>query len=313
MKGRLGLIRAWMKDHKLPPKLIFIATGVISTIWFLIRVIPKPSRAVYPCMRIAAPLMSGFVVYLLTLGGFALLLRKARKRFLSASYVASGFLVITAILLMAFLIGQQSLESSANPLEKTGPDDGPNQPMGIGNGANPGRVVWVWNPRATNEDCVNAFEFYKPENTNQGVVNKMVVDGVINLGGKTTLSESWDVIFRSFNYKKSKSDRPYTSGEKIFIKVNQGTANGMLRRINQKTGFDVPDRLVESQGAKEGKYGTCETYPNVILEILRELVYVVGVDPKDIAIGDPIAHIYTYNYETWATEFPEVVYIDKQE
>ncbi len=297
--------------NKIPPKWLFIVTGFIASIWFLIRVIPKPSRATYPCMRVAAPIMSGFVVYLLSLGGIALLLRKARQRFIGASYFASGFMVIAAILLMAFLMGQQSLDSSANPLEKTGPDDGPNQPIGLGHGVNPGRVVWVWNPKATNEASINAYEFYKPENTNQGVVNKMVVDGVKNLGGKTTLSESWNVIFRSFNYKKSKSDRAYTPGEKIFIKVNQGTANGMFRKITQKTGFDVPQRMVESQGAKEGKYGTCETYPNVVLEILRELVYVVGVDPKDIAIGDPIAHIYSYNYDAWATEFPDVVYIDK--
>ncbi len=56
---------------------------------------------------------------------------------------------------------------------------------------------------------------------------------------------------------------------------------------------------------------TCETFPAVALEILRELVYVVGVDEKDIAIGDPIGHIYNYNYEAWSNEFPDVVYIDK--
>ncbi len=296
---------------RIPQRLLFIATGIIATLWFIIRVIPKPSRAAYPCMRIAAPVMSGFVVYLLSLGGFALILRKARHHFNRARYLTTGFLVIAAIIVMAVFMGQNSPDSSAAGLEKTGPDDGPNQPMGIGNGVNPGRVVWVWDPKATNADCINAFEHYKPENTNQGVVNRMVVDGLKNLGGKATLSESWDVIFRSFNYKKSKSGKGYTRGEKIFIKVNQGTANGMLRRINQKTGFDVPKKLTESQGAKEGKYGTCETYPNVVLEILRELVYVVGVDQKDIAIGDPIAHIYNYNYETWATEFPEVLYVDK--
>ncbi len=49
----------------------------------------------------------------------------------------------------------------------------------------------------------------------------------------------------------------------------------------------------------------------VALEIIRELVYVVGVDEKDIAIGDPIGHIYNYNYEPWSNEFPDVVYIDK--
>ncbi len=310
LNGRLSQISDWLKDHHLPPKLLLIVMGVISTGWFLIRVIPKPSRAAYPCMRIAAPVMSGFVVYLLTLVGFAVIIRKARRNFLRARYIAAGSMLFVALLALV-IISQDPLNSYANSLEISGPVDGPNQPMGKGNGVNPGRVVWVWNPKATNEGCINAFDLFKPENTTQGVVNKMVVDGITKLGGMTNLSESWDAIFRSFNSKKSMNDKGYTRGEKFFIKINQGTANGKLRRIDSKSGFDIPKRWTESQKAKEGKYGTCETYPNVVLEILRELVYVVGVDQKDIAIGDPISHIFGHNYDAWVTEFPEVVYIDK--
>ncbi|HEX7585842.1 MAG TPA: two-component regulator propeller domain-containing protein, partial [Prolixibacteraceae bacterium] len=200
--------------------------------------------------------------------------------------------------------------SYANSLDKTGPDDGPNQPMGKGMGVNPGRVIWVWDPKATNANCVNAFDLYKPENTNQGVVNKMVVDAVKKLTGKTNLNESWDALFHYFNFKKSKSDKGYTQGEKIFIKINQGTANGKLSKKDQNNGFYISERLTDSQAAKSGNAGTCETYPNVVLEILRELVYVVGVDQKNIAIGDPISHIFGHNYDAWVTEFPEVVYAD---
>jgi uncharacterized membrane protein YuzA (DUF378 family) len=38
-------------------KIVFIVLGISSTIWFLVRVIPKPQRATYPCMRAAAPIM----------------------------------------------------------------------------------------------------------------------------------------------------------------------------------------------------------------------------------------------------------------
>lgn len=311
LKDRLSRIVNHLNNKLLPPKLILIATGVISTLWFLIRVIPKPSRAFYPCMQVAAPVMSGFVIYLLTLGGFAVFIQKARSNFSQARYVTAGSLLFAALITLLVLISQNSLNSTAKGLEISGPVDSPNQPMGSGQGVNPGRVVWVWNPKATNADCINAFDLYKPENTNQGVVNKMVVDGITQLGGMENLHESWDAIFRSFNYKKSMKDRGYTRGEKFFIKINQGTANGKLRRIDEKSGFDIPKRYTESQKAKEGKYGTCEAYPNAILEILRELVYVVGVDQKDIAIGDPISHIFGHNYDVWATEFPEVIYVDK--
>lgn len=220
-------------------------------------------------------------------------------------------LVFAAILVMAIFMGRNSSDSLASDLEKTGPDDGPNQAIGSGIGINPGRVVWVWDPKATNENCINVFDLPKPENTNQGIVNRMVVNGIRILGGEESLSDSWDAIFRSFNYRKSGKATPYSRGEKIFIKVNQGTALNSLKKIDENRGFTLPERLTESKGAKEGKYGTCETFPSVALEILRELVYVVGVDEKDIAIGDPIGHIYNYNYEAWSSEFPDVVYVDK--
>ena len=136
----------WMKDRHLRPKWIFIITGIISTIWFLIRVIPKPSRAAYPCMRLAAPVMSGFVVYLLTLGGMAVFIRKARRNFSRERYVSAGSLLFAALVALFIFIGQHTPNSYATALEISGPDDGPNQPVGAGQGVNPGRVVWVWNP-----------------------------------------------------------------------------------------------------------------------------------------------------------------------
>ena len=47
--------------------ILFPIIGLSSLIWFLIRVIPKPSRATYPCMKVAAPLASTFVIYLIGL------------------------------------------------------------------------------------------------------------------------------------------------------------------------------------------------------------------------------------------------------
>ena len=48
-------------------KITFILTGIASTIWFIVRVIHKPQRATYHCMRVAAPIMSGFVIWFLSL------------------------------------------------------------------------------------------------------------------------------------------------------------------------------------------------------------------------------------------------------
>jgi hypothetical protein len=299
-----------MKKFHFSGKAGIILLGIASTVWFLVRVIPKPSRAAYPCMRAAAPLMSGFVVYLLSLGSIAIAFRKVRQNWLRARYLAVIAFVLVALASLFVSLSVRTRESFADNPVKTGPDDGPNQPMGKGVGVKPGRVIWVWDPKATNANCINAFDLHKPENTNQGVVNRMVADAVMKLGDQTNLGKSWEALFRNFNSRKKGDAKGYTQGEKIFIKINQGTANGKLSQKDQQNGFYISDKLSQSQEAKKGNTGTCETYPAVVLELLRELVYVVGVDQKNISIGDPISHIFGHNYEAWANEFPEVVYVD---
>jgi hypothetical protein len=104
LKGKLGEIRDWMNAHHFPPKLLFYLMGVISTIWFIVRVIPKPSRATYPCMQVAAPFMSGFVVYLLSLGGITLALKKAKKNLFQARYIAAAAFFAVALSGMVFTV-----------------------------------------------------------------------------------------------------------------------------------------------------------------------------------------------------------------
>ena len=45
-------------------RLAAIVSGAAALVWFLVRVIPKPSRASYPCQRAAFPVASGFVLWL---------------------------------------------------------------------------------------------------------------------------------------------------------------------------------------------------------------------------------------------------------
>ncbi len=128
-----------MKHHHFPPGLVFFITGIVSTIWFLARVIPKPSRAAYPCMQVAAPVMSGFVVYLLSLGGIALALRKVKLNFLRARYIAGLAFLLVAFAGMAIALTHGSQDSYAGSLPATGPDDGPNQPVGTARGNKSGQ------------------------------------------------------------------------------------------------------------------------------------------------------------------------------
>jgi len=76
MNKRLERIHAWL----LP------LAGFGAFVWFLIRVIPKPSRARYPCMRAAAPLASAFVISLLGFFGSLTFFKKSRDALIRARY-----------------------------------------------------------------------------------------------------------------------------------------------------------------------------------------------------------------------------------
>ena len=317
LKGKLGKIRDWMNAHHFPPKLLFFLLGIISTIWFLIRVVPKPSRATYPCMQVAAPLMSGFVVYLLSLGGITLALKKAGKNLARARYMAAGSFIIVAVVGLIFTLtnGTEFSFAGLQALTKQGPDDGPNQPFGKAQGVNPGRVVWIWNPEATNENCTTNFStkdwYWRPENTNGKVVGSMFRTALNKLCGKKTTAESWDLLFHSFNIKKNKGDKGYTKGEKIFIKINQGTSRWLLSQQDKDNGYYYPETLKPEDTRRITSLAPTETGPYIVLELLRELVNDMGINQSDIAVGDPMTDIYGHNYDIWVKEFPGVSYIDK--
>jgi uncharacterized protein (DUF362 family) len=60
-------------------KLAFPIIGLFSLIWFLVRVVPKPSRATYPCQQAAFPMASAFIIWIFGLGTTALLLGRSKR------------------------------------------------------------------------------------------------------------------------------------------------------------------------------------------------------------------------------------------
>ncbi|HUX97652.1 MAG TPA: DUF362 domain-containing protein [Bacteroidales bacterium] len=303
-----------LKNRKLPDRLVFILLGIASTIWFFGRVIPKPTRAAYPCVRAVAPFMSGFVLYLLSLGGMSLVIKRLGEGIRRRLSFTTVVLLVSFFVFAGINITSDTSVTSAQDDLPTGPRDGPNTPFGKGRGVNSGVVVWTWNPDATNENCKNIIEnndwFFSPANTNSLVVSKMVSDGVKKLGGSGDLKKSWNALFIQHNKTIHGKKKGYVTGERIFIKINQGTASWGLSKEDQNNGYSVPSEI--KPGQRRGRFnGATETGPYVVLELLRELVNYAGVKQEDIYIGDPISHIFAHNYKVWHSEFPDVRYVDK--
>ena len=316
LKGKLGQLRDWMSSKNLSPRLVFIIMGVVSTVWFLIRVIPKPSRATYPCMQVAAPFMSGLVVYLLAVGGLTALSRKLKRKIINVRLGAT-MMLLTAVIVAVAIIPSPVSQTQEEEILWGAAIEGPNKPFGEAKGIFPGRVVWVWNPDATNEkferNSLDNYEFFwQLDKSNPAVISKMFQDGIMKLTGEDNIAKSWDAIFKHFNQKKHNEARSYRKGEMIFIKINQGQSNWVLRRdVDYQNEYRVGPRGAERDTRNIRSITPTENTPWVVIEILRHLVNEVGVNQEDIYVGDPMNPIYYHNYSVWVNEFPKVNYVDR--
>ncbi len=254
--------------------------GIAALVWFLIRVIPKPSRASYPCIQAVAPIASSFVLYLLGLASSVMFFKKAKKYLYQARYAMFLMAVFAGVILSftAYMFNNQHAFAVHNGITES-----PNQTVGTGVGIFPGRVAWIHNANATNENCQNRFSDYwwDDANTDQDVVNEMVSEAIQNISGKTTDSEAWDAIFKYYNNTHDKGNVGYSVGEKIVIKVN----------LNCGSGND----------------GT-NTSPHIMYAILSQLVNNSGVTESDISIGDPAGTFENEYWDKCHTAFPNVNY-----
>ena len=276
-------------------KILFFVTGLSSTIWFLIRVIPKPSRASYPCMQAASPYMAAFVIWLLAIFASAFSFRKAILQFKKYKYITAAVFGITALIFALVSISQNIQPVYAN--SKILLAD--NQSIGEAKGIFPGRVVWAWNNDATNENCTNVFGdgWFMPQNTNLEIADSMARQAVMQLTGTETTNRAWEKLFRYYNTGAGKGDISYASGEKIFIKINF---------VSSAASTFTSDYTIKNTS----RYGMSETSPQVVLSVLRQLINDFGIPQDKIFVGDPIKHIYKHVFEMWHSEFPEVHYID---
>lgn len=281
-------------------KLAFFILGIGSTIWFLIRVIPKPSRAGYPCMKAAAPMMSGFVMYLIGLGGSVLLFKRAYSKFREARYVAAGMALIACIAVVMTLNYNHTRTANANDnLVYDALPDGANNPMGVGQGIYPGRVIWEWNKAATDENCPNTSptnSFFMQKNNNQDTINKMANNSIKKLSGKKSVKEGWDAIFKNFNTKKYGTPSGYQAGETIFIKVNNGQAGWAINNTDLSVKESTP---------------IAETTPATVLAFLTQLVDSCGIPQDKIYVGEPMTHLFKHLYDVLHAKYPNVKYLDR--
>ncbi|MHC4432610.1 MAG: hypothetical protein ACYTBS_12295, partial [Planctomycetota bacterium] len=274
--------------------LIFPVGGLLALIWFLLRVIPKPSRATYPCQRAAFPLASGFVIWLAGAVGSVAAFRKARLCLARSRYVLCAALLVVGIgsvwLAQGFTSEQIVLAD----------EPAANAPIGAAKGVHPGRVVWVHDPDATDWQGPGNGHWWEGRHTNQVVVDEMIGRTIRGLAGEATDSTAWDSLFKHFNKERGKGSIGYERGEKIVIKVN---FVGCIRIWRG-------DSVASSQEYNLRSVDYMNTSPQVIVALLRQLVNTVGAAQADITVGDTLCYFPNEFYGMCHAEFPDVKYLE---
>jgi len=282
--------------HKLKNSkgIMFHIIGIISFIWFIIRVLPAPHRSQYPCQQMAMPIAFGYIAFwsVLIFGLITWIKKVQTKVGTIAPSLLMVFILFSSIAGIGFanpsITGSLTYETW-NPM--------PKQPIGEPQGYNPGRVVWVWDPQST-EQYLNGY-WWEKQNNNQEVVDIMFSKGIKNLGSDQDETTAWENIFKNFNQNIGNGDAGYQSGEKIAIKINMN--NGFYNDYNWESD-DV------------------DANPYVVKGLLRKLVNVVGVAQEDISVYDASRNLFDWFYnrvyyeeypaDSLVVEFPDVHFVD---
>jgi hypothetical protein len=266
-------------------KLTFIALGISSTIWFLVRVIPKPQRAAYPCMRAAAPLMSTFIIYLLSLSGSVVAFRKASAHIRKARYLYAASFFSLALVGVFFSLTSKTGSVKAGNVDINSVMS--NAPIGIEHGIYPGRVVWVFDPKVATWDGIDKY-WWDEKCTSQTEADRMLENVLKSLTGKESTAKAWDALFKNFNEKKRNQSIGYSANQKIAVKINQNNT----KRHADTTGLN----------------GT----PQLIYALIGSLTNEALVPQKNITIFDASRFITDNIFNKCHKDFPEVNFVDNE-
>ncbi len=280
---------AFLRNHTL----LYPLAGFAALVWFLIRVIPKPSRALYPCQKVATPMASGFVAWILAsstgLMPSIFAFKKGARHYRNARFAsAAAFFAIAMLCYGGFVAMQSSSDPAIADNEPFVPETA-NEPIGTGIGINPGRVAWVHDPDAAN--YVYTGYWWEDTETNQEVVNEMMDNAVQWLTGKESNESAWDALFRYFNNTHDRGDVGYTPGEKIAIKVNMNnsdsgtwTAIATKNKINSspQTIYALVSQLIEDAGVAGADITVYDASRGIGTPVVHKIRGNTGQDYQDV-------------------------------
>lgn len=273
--------------------------GAAALIWFLIRVIPKPSRATYPCQRAAFPIASAFVIWLTATCSSLFAFKKLKQHFAKHPFISSALGILSVGAFIGWLTvmplsipeaySKITQGDEFRPAEgfdwKPGPS---NQPIGEAKGIFPGRVVMTRNPEATRwagRWNIDEDQWWLDKNTDTDKCGEMISVALQELTGTKKNKKAWKKIFEHYNKNNRNLKRGYEEGEIVAVKINLN--NSSTRKTDNQS----------------------DASPQMVLALIRQLVHDAGVPENKIVLFDVRRQIYPAMLTTIWKEFKDVRFI----
>lgn len=279
-----------IKTGKRKSLILWTIIGVASVIWVIVRVVPKPSRATYPCQKVALPMAAGFIAWLLGLLGSTLIIRRAHSLFQKKRYAIGAVCFVIAALFYYFTLSSTNDVSAsatnffASSSASFEPTDPANSPMGTGKGINPGRVVWVYDSKLCDQGSSTGW-WWEDNRTDPEVARQMMTQAIFNLTGIFDTVKAWDAIFKDFNKTRyGENNVGYKAGDKIAIKLN-----------------NIYSRSYAWTSSQDNR--PC---PQMVNALIWHLVNKAGVPEQDITFYDCIFYHGDPVYQYCHADFPGV-------
>jgi hypothetical protein len=279
---------------------IFI--GFAALLWFLIRVIPKPSRASYPCQKAAFPVASAFIIWLSGLFLSVFAMEKVRRIWIKNRWAISVFSIGSIIVLIGWLT---ILPANIGNVFAAAPDTtyrpaigfdwkpgNSNQPVGVARGIYPGRVVMARDPLATKWSGnwkLKEDQWWLDKNTDVERVAGMLSVTLQRLTNTKKDKDAWDKIFRYYNQnQRGLSKRGYQAGEIIAVKINLN--NSSVNKTDNQT----------------------DATPQMVLAMVRQLVNNANVPQNNIIVYDARRPIFPAMLTAIWKEFKDVRFLQEK-
>lgn len=272
--------------------IFFPFIGLAALVWIIIRIVPRPNRIQYPCIKAAAPVAVSYLTYVAGSAAAVLFFKTSRYYFGKSKYLLALFLFFLSASASLFTFFHTESESFAARKYTDSlfvPTEPPNTPMGTGRGIFPGRVIWMWDSSAVSWSGTKGF-WWDDNSIDQEKIDSMLSRSLRSISGENSGVETWNALFRYFNQKRGKGNIGYQADEKIAVKINMNLVGGA------------------------GNPGNASfTSPQIILALIRQLVYNAGVQAKDITFYDSNRYIPDAIYSRCKSEFPEVHFMGWRE